>query len=519
MHIHTIISAQSATTFTATNAQISDTLISGGIINAQCLHTQDTLRASNAVIAEQNLDVQGNLNLTGNLVASVTSTATLGAVSTFGPVIFNNTFKVSTLSGNNNRALYVDSSGNILAKTAPIGEEPVACYPSAAPWVIGGNFLASITNFPDMSVGTCDNFDFTLKSKNIVRQWIKPDGTISFGMNLNSNTNWAEYKFHAGAMRLSGSNSFGGPQIIFDGGSTYGDWGIEYTTLLNTPGLNFWKPYLSPNSTNNLFFLADNGKVGIGTDILNARLTIDSWNDDGIKVKTQNSTKKAFSIQTTASSNDGMLIYGDGRTRIKPPASITSIESSLNPLLYVRNENVSNEFRAGIVVECIGQLANSIGNYNNSGILVTTDNNSAAAINVYSSNSTMQTFRINGDGRTTIGQAFATNSSYMLTVNGKIGAREIKVSIQNPWPDYVFSRSYKLLSLEKVEKYIETNKHLPNVPSADELNNEDCGLNLGEMQSLQMEKIEEIYLYLIEMNKEIKKLKAENELLKKASLK
>jgi hypothetical protein len=515
MYIHNSYNAQTATTFTATNAQISDTLVSGGIIRAQCIHTQDTLRASDAVIAEQNLAVQGNLNLTGNLLAPLSSTATLGSVNTLGPVIFNNTFKMSTLSGSSNRSLYVDASGNIMAKTTPIGEEPVGCFPSAAPWVIGGNFLASITNFPDMSVGTCDNFDFTLKANNIKRQWIKPDGTISFGMNLNSNTSGPEYKFHGAAMRISGANSFGGPQIIFDGTSPNGEWGIEYTTQLNTPGLNFWKPYLSPNSTNNLFFLADNGKVGIGTDILSARLTVDSWNDDGVRIKIQNANKKALYVYNAATSNDGYVMYGDGRVRVKPANSATSIEAALNPLLYIRNENINNEYKAGLVVECVGQFANGIGNYNNSGILVTTDNFAAATFNVYNANTNMQTFRINGDGKTTIGQAFATNSNYMLTVNGKIGAREIKVSIQNPWPDYVFSKSYKLMPLSSLEKYIGKNNHLPNIPSADELKNEECGLNVGEMQGLQMEKIEEIYLYLIEMDKEIKKLKEENELLKK----
>ncbi len=97
----------------------------------------------------------------------------------------------------------------------------------------------------------------------------------------------------------------------------------------------------------------------------------------------------------------------------------------------------------------------------------------------------------------------------------KIGAREIKVSIQNPWPDYVFNKTYNLQSLEGVEKYIKQNQHLPNIPSAKELNKDVLGLDLAKMQGLQMEKIEEIYLHLIELNKQIKELKKENEELKK----
>jgi hypothetical protein len=103
----------------------------------------------------------------------------------------------------------------------------------------------------------------------------------------------------------------------------------------------------------------------------------------------------------------------------------------------------------------------------------------------------------------------------MLTVNGKIGARSIRVSLQSPWPDYVFSKSYNLQSLEGIEKYIDKNAHLPNIPSAKELSKDELGLDLAHMQGLQMEKIEEIYLHLINLNKQIQALKKENEELKK----
>jgi len=69
---------------------------------------------------------------------------------------------------------------------------------------------------------------------------------------------------------------------------------------------------------------------------------------------------------------------------------------------------------------------------------------------------------------------------------------------------------YKLAPLERVEKFAKLNKHLPGIPSAKELSSDDCGLNLAEMQSKQMEKIENVYLYLFEMKKEIELLKKEN---------
>lgn len=85
-----------------------------------------------------------------------------------------------------------------------------------------------------------------------------------------------------------------------------------------------------------------------------------------------------------------------------------------------------------------------------------------------------------------------------LSVNGNIRSKEVKVEAVN-WPDYVFEEDYKIKSLEDLEKYIKTNKHLPEVPSAKEISVN--GLELGEMNKALMKKVEELTLYLIEQNK------------------
>jgi hypothetical protein len=97
--------------------------------------------------------------------------------------------------------------------------------------------------------------------------------------------------------------------------------------------------------------------------------------------------------------------------------------------------------------------------------------------------------------------------------NGNVWAKEIKVALTNPWPDYVFNETYKLPTLLEVENYIMQNNHLQNVPTAQEISNN--GLELGDMAKIQQEKIEELTLYLIQQNKEINKLKKENESFKK----
>jgi len=87
-----------------------------------------------------------------------------------------------------------------------------------------------------------------------------------------------------------------------------------------------------------------------------------------------------------------------------------------------------------------------------------------------------------------------------LAVSGQVHAQEVKVSVTVPGPDYVFEKDYKLSSLEEIKNYIDQNKHLPEVPSAKEM--EKNGIQLGEMNMLLLKKIEELTLYVIELKNE-----------------
>lgn len=93
-----------------------------------------------------------------------------------------------------------------------------------------------------------------------------------------------------------------------------------------------------------------------------------------------------------------------------------------------------------------------------------------------------------------------------LAVNGNIRAKEIRIENGN-WPDFVFSKSYKLPTLLDTEEYIKINGHLPDVPSAKEVTAN--GIDLGNMNAILLKKIEELTLYLIEQNKQIIQLKSE----------
>ena len=104
---------------------------------------------------------------------------------------------------------------------------------------------------------------------------------------------------------------------------------------------------------------------------------------------------------------------------------------------------------------------------------------------------------------------------FRMFVKDGIRTEKVKVDVAtaNGWADYVFNKNYRLRTLEEVEKHIEEKGHLPNIPSTDEVMKN--GINLGEMDAKLLEKIEELTLYSIEQNKQLKSQSEEIEVLKK----
>ncbi len=99
-----------------------------------------------------------------------------------------------------------------------------------------------------------------------------------------------------------------------------------------------------------------------------------------------------------------------------------------------------------------------------------------------------------------IGIGTDNTRGYKLAVAGDILCEKIKVATQENWPDFVFEGEYNLLDVKQLEKFIKENQHLPNIPSADSI--ENSGYNLSEMDAKLLQKIEELTLYIIEQNKQ-----------------
>ncbi len=99
-----------------------------------------------------------------------------------------------------------------------------------------------------------------------------------------------------------------------------------------------------------------------------------------------------------------------------------------------------------------------------------------------------------------VGIGTTATGTCRLAVDGKIGAREIKVTLGS-FADYVFDKTYKLRSLYDLDKFIQMNKHLPGIPTAKEVE-ENGGVELGKMNVKLLEKVEELTLYVIQLKKE-----------------
>jgi len=106
--------------------------------------------------------------------------------------------------------------------------------------------------------------------------------------------------------------------------------------------------------------------------------------------------------------------------------------------------------------------------------------------------------KVQSNGKVGIGTASPDSK---LTVKGNIHAEEVKVDLSVPGPDYVFKEDYDLMSLAEIQNYIKKYGHLPNIPSAKEM--EENGIQLGEMNMKLLEKIEELTLYILVQEKKM----------------
>jgi trimeric autotransporter adhesin len=258
-------------------------------------------------------------------------------------------------------------------------------------------------------------------------------------------------------------------------------------------GNNTGKIILRTNATDQVAVDQD-GEVGIGTVTPLARLHIPAGEDADL-----------------SSSTNGFIMLGPGNT--------TSLLLDNNEIM-VRNTNTTagtlaiqndgGEVTVGARTtinkggEALALNGNNPGmSFYQNGAFRSFINQSASELYVGVNAGNLH---LDATGQVAIGAVIPAASAYKLTVTGKIICEELKVKlVSSVWPDYVFDKKYKLKSLSEVEKFIAKNNHLPNIPSAAEV--EKNGIEVGDMQKKMMEKIEELTLYIIDLQKQVDILK------------
>lgn len=131
--------------------------------------------------------------------------------------------------------------------------------------------------------------------------------------------------------------------------------------------------------------------------------------------------------------------------------------------------------------------------------MVNTDTESGGGVNANRNEVLILHGNIHGGG-VSIGTPSLPNG-YRLSVDGKIIAEELQIKQSTAWPDFVFEDDYQLRSLSELGHYIHQHKHLPDIPSQQEV--EEKGISVGEMNAKLLQKIEELTLYLLEQNQRL----------------
>lgn len=353
---------------------------------------------------------------------------------------------------------------------------------SIAQWLLTGNSATS-SSF----LGTTNNQPLVFKTGSPTTEWMRLTHTGYLG--LGSSTPTAKLDLYLPSSFLTTIES--GMRISYPVVSMPGSGVINKSIFEVREG--------SGTIFNSKFIVKSDGNVGIGTDapsykfhIKNASFSagtavrIDAINGhirlfetDGVNPENFTQIERngnAFHIyqKDAASPNfvhvltagmDGNVGFGDATSH--PDAKIFVQNSDKNVGLFISNAHTTN---------------------NNYGLKCVVNNNTTRSLAVTNSVDGLDVFRVMG--------------------NGVVWCTELNVDVKGDFPDYVFDKKYKLLSLEELKVFIEKEKHLPNVPSAKEV--AENGLAMSKMAVIQTEKTEELTLYILQLNEAIKKLNDQN---------
>jgi hypothetical protein len=274
---------------------------------------------------------------------------------------------------------------------------------------------------------------------------------------------------------------------------------------------------LKANNLNSIWIKPDK-KVGINTPVPTAQLDVTNIGlETGIKFNSSTGSAAAMEfVQISTPTFSRFKTFADGRTYIGRFASPAN-DYDQNSSILVVGQQLKNLKALELVDNTISSNPIDYFSVYGSGYTEIKANLPNATDNAFAimdaNNFNIVNFKIKKNGNVQIGnKSSVLHPNSELLVNGTITCKELYVTKPSDWPDYVFESNYKLLSLNEVEDFYKIKKHLPNVPSEKELSEKD--LSVGEMNTILLLKIEELTIYIVELNKELKQVKKDIKILK-----
>lgn len=463
---------------------------------AKVLGNNSTAIGANALVTQDNSIVLGN-----NAKVGIGISAPLFSLDVHGNGQFTQALKVGAytlpnVDGANGQVLKTDGSGILAWRDAITAGTGIS--------LTGSTVSVSLTGGPGISVaGNTISSTFTGGTGiNITGNTINTDLTAGNGINISGST-ISSALVAGNGIGISG-NTISSALVA---GSGIGISGNTISSTITSP----W------TIAGDDIFNSNTGKLGIGTQSPAERLHIvgNELLDGKLAIGTTIRPELALNLHGNsnfegnmyiADPNDGHtdptlvavgFLYGTGTKRLGVDGriGIGTLDPQTN--LDVRGNSIMTQSSSSSPVLTLNQYDD-----NAPALLLSNGQDKGAGLRIQAG--------VKGHNYYMLDVADNAGNSYLRVsgTNGVTYAREVQVTL-GTFPDYVFEKDYKLRSLSELENFINANKHLPNIPSAKEVD-ENQGVKLGELNVKMLEKIEELSLYLIEQNK---KLEAQNKLL------